>query len=255
MKRSGSTVQYQLTAELVEFTGAGRALGWITTDQFPKLQATFGSEKQLLVVKCHSYIQGAADLISRGEAKAIYVYRDIRDALVSTLNKHKRSFWEVARGGFIESVLKEYYEWNTGGGILLSKYETMVTELRNEVLRIAEYLGVGVEDSFASQVAEKYSIEKQMQRIKSFDYENLGIGVGRDIYDPISLLHSNHIQSGRCEQWRKVLSAFQLGLIEDIGYNWLLERGYPISQSWVNRNAVGTAYWFYRMLRVLRLTS
>ena len=105
MVRSGSTVQYQLTAEIVESVGVGRALGCAEREQFSQLQTQYMGEKGFLVVNCHKYFEEAAELISEGEAKAVYIYRDIRDVIVSIMNKNKTSFWQIIRGSFIESTL------------------------------------------------------------------------------------------------------------------------------------------------------
>lgn len=252
MRRSGSTLQYQLTANIVESRGIGRALGWVEPQQFPQLRASHIGEKGLLVVKCHTYVREAAELFSRREAKAIYVHRDIRDVVVSMMNKNRISFWQVVQSGFVGQVLEEYSDWSKVGDILVSRYEVMIADLRWEVLRIADYLGVDLDESSASQIAERHTIDQQVQRIQSFDYENLGIRVGTSAYDPVSLLHKNHIHSAQVEQWRAVLSCFQIGLIEDMVHRWLVDRGYPISQNWVMRKASAIGYLFDRFANTLR---
>lgn len=249
MRRAGSTLQYQLTAEIIESQGVGRPLGWVRPQQIPQLQADYGAKEGFLVVKCHSYIEEATELFSRGEAKAIYVYRDIRDVVVSGMNKNKKSFWQVISSGFIRMILKEYYKWNSVDDILVSKYETMVADLRQEVLRIADYLGVNLDDSLVDRLSEKYAVDKQKRRIQSFDYESHGVRDGRSVYDPISLLHRDHIHSGKSEQWKTALSHFQVGLLENMAYDWLVDRDYPISQNWVNRKAAAIGYLFYRVPR------
>jgi hypothetical protein len=196
----------------------------------------------VLVIKCHKYFKEVKELLLKKEAKAIYIYRDLRDVVVSTMNKNKISFWQLMRSGFIHSILQEYTKWNRLRDILVSKYEYMITDLVQETLKIADYMGVDLDESSAAEIAEKYSIAKQLQKIRSFDYSTLGIQAETSKYDPNSLLHENHIFSGKTKQWETALSPFKVGLIEGIAYNWLIKKNYPISQIWIVRKIAAMSY-------------
>ena len=243
MPRSGSTLQYQLTKEIVESNNVGKGLGWVEPEQFPNLQTNYMNDNRLLVIKCHSYINGAQDLISRGEAKAIYVYRDLRDVIVSIMNKNKTSFRHVMQSGFIHSILQEYDNWNKLNDIFVAKYENMIKDLAQETLKIAKYIGVDLDKSSAVKIAGKYTIEQQVKRIQSFDYNTYGVRSGKNNYDPDFLLHDSHIFSGNTKQWIKMLSPFEIGLIEDIAYDWLLDKNYSISQALITRKASALFYF------------
>ncbi|MBC8430512.1 MAG: sulfotransferase domain-containing protein [Desulfobacterales bacterium] len=242
MPRSGSTVHYQLTKEIVESNNVGKGLGWVEPEQFPKLQSNFMNDNRFLVIKCHSYINGAQDLVSRGEAKAIYVYRDLRDVIVSIMNKNKTSFRHVMQSGFIHSILQEYDNWNKLNDIFVAKYENMIKDLAQETLKIAKYIGVDLDKSSAVKIAGKYTIEQQVKRIQSFDYNTYGVRAGKNNYDPDFLLHDNHIFSGNTKQWITMLSPFEIGLIEDIAYGWLVEKDYHIKQTWIIRKIAVLSY-------------
>jgi hypothetical protein len=255
MRRSGSTVQYQLTAEIVESRGVGRRLGYLRPQQFLQTYEEHQSKDEFLVVKSHAYIEDATELFSSGKAKAIYVYRDIRDVVVSVMVKGNRSFWRVILSGFVDKILEQYSRWSQVEDILISRYETMVTDLKGEALRIADFLDIDLDEFSARQIAEKYSIDRQMKRIRSSDFENHAVQIGQrrsTMYDPISLLHNDHIYSGEAGQWRAALSPFQTGVVEYLAYDWLVGMGYPISQKWVKQRFVGVAYLLNRIVRLSR---
>jgi len=238
MPRSGSTVHYQLTADLVETQGIGKRVGYVDPLSLEALESLKNEESddKLLVVKCHNYSEQAAELISSGKGKAIYVYRDIRDAMVSYMNRCSISFEKAMRldGGFVETTLSSYYKWNSVDTILVSQYEDMVDNLKEEVIKIAEFLGLRITDEIAMSLARKHTLIQEFQHIRHFDYEQEGTQINNThwegSYDPKTQLHQNHIRSGKQQQWKYFLSNYQLLQVEAIAHEWLKERGYPLSQ-------------------------
>lgn len=242
-------MQYQLTKAIVESTNTGKGLGWVDPVQFHLIRKSYMGEDVLHVIKCHGRIEEAKGLFLRGEAKGIYVYRDLRDVVVSMMNKTNSSFWQVVSRNSVHLVINECLSWNELGGLLVSKYEEMVTDLVQETIKIAEYLKVDIDESLADRIAEQFSIEQQLKRIRHFDYGRLGVQSERDVYDPVSLLHSDHISSGKAGEWETKLSRFQVGLIEDIAHDWLEERGYSITQNWGVRKASSLLYMVLGLLQ------
>ena len=238
MPRSGSTVHYQLTADLVESQGIGKRVGYVDPLSLEALESLENEESddKFLVVKCHNYSEQAADLISSGKGKAIYVYRDIRDAMVSYMNRCSISFEEAMRldGGFVETTLSNYYKWNSVDTILVSQYEDMVDHLKDEVIKISDFLGLKITDEIAISLARKHTLIQEFQHIRHFDYEQEGTQINNThwegSYDPKTQLHQNHIRSGKQQQWKYFLSSYQLLQAEAIAHEWLNERGYPLSQ-------------------------
>jgi hypothetical protein len=244
MKRSGSTLHYQLTKEIVESSNAGKALGTIDPVYFKHFQEKHPNKDEFLIIKCHDFIDEARDLFSSNRAKAIYVYRDIRDVVVSIMNKNKLSFINVLQSGFIRSLIEEYAKWKSLNGILVSKYEIMITDLMKEAIKIADYLEITLDESTARKIAEKYTIDRQILRVQNFDYDNNGIESGANMYDPVSLLHKNHMYSGKPEHWKTTLSRFEVALIENMAGNWLIGENYLVSQNWIIRKAASASFKF-----------
>ena len=77
MYRSGSTLQYQLAGEIVEFVKKGRLAGywgdWGKGVSSNEEKARLMGEKGLVIVKNHTYERETGKMISEGKAKAIYV--------------------------------------------------------------------------------------------------------------------------------------------------------------------------------------
>jgi hypothetical protein len=125
----------------------------------------------------------------------------------------------------------------------------MISDIHQEVINISNYLGINLEDNFATEIGKRYTLNKQKQMIKEFDFKRYGVENDMTMYDPMSLLHSNHIYSGNIDQWKTSLNKYQIGIIEDRAYNWFIKRGYTISQNWVIRKASIIKYHFHRFYK------
>ena len=55
MRRSGSTLQYQLTARIVEEEGIGKRVEWVKPADFPVLREKYKDYEGLKVFKSHIY--------------------------------------------------------------------------------------------------------------------------------------------------------------------------------------------------------
>ena len=122
----------------------------------------------------------------------------------------------------------------------------MTVDLNREVRRIARFLGLRIEDALVRLIAEKYSLENQVGRIRSFDYETKGVRGGRSLYDPSSLLHRNHIFSGKSGQWKTALTGIQTAALEYRAHEWLEGRGYPVIYNPAKRKAASILYLLAR---------
>jgi len=238
MPRSGSTVQYLLTKDIVENTGTGKAVGFVNNQVFDDIYQENNFKYERIVIKTHRAFPSVLSLFDRKEAVAIYVYRDMRDVVLSRIhkkNKNRFNYENVDR--FVHLNIKSYLQWLSVSPVLISRYEEMVEDLEREALRIANILGVEITKSFASKLAGKYSLEKQKKRIASIDYEGKNVKRKKSgVYvDLETQLHNNHIRSGKSGQWEYELTPQQIAFIEEHAYDWLVSLNYPISQSWIKR--------------------
>ncbi|WP_315660713.1 sulfotransferase domain-containing protein [Limnospira sp. PMC 1298.21] len=202
MARSGSTVQYQMVCEIIESLGLGMTMGWVQVPNKELLDnlenAAFRKDK-FLALKSHDFSPQIKTLVDNAIAK-------------------------------LSHQLNNYYLWTSLENIMISQYENMVVDLYSEVLKIANYLEVEVNNDLARSISNKLEINQQKQKVKKLDYDPDVIkSSGNDLYDPVSQLHNNHINSGKWGQWKESLSKEQIQFIESWAFSWLMERGYPLS--------------------------
>lgn len=255
MMRSGSTVQYNLTTELIQSVGKGDTIGWAERDDFLKIANKYIKTQKYHIVNLHNYFEEAAELIKNGDALAIYVFRDIRDVVVSIMNMSGSKFRHIVGNNFIERQLNNYYRWAGTSRIYVSKYEEIVKDLGAETFNIAKFLGLNISRTLAKEIGNKYELQKQKKRMATFDYNKYGKQSGKGFYDPKTQLHNNHIHSGASGQWQSTLSPLKIGFIEDIAHNWLIDNGYAVSQNILNRKLSHTIYSFYPILSKIKRLS
>lgn len=211
MRRSASTFHYHLTRELLpDYTD----LGWITWQEFNPLLG------QNSILKCHPFIPDysplAKHLFESGEAKAVYIYRDIRDVISSILRLEKdtgQSFISNLEDD-INSILSTFYKWTSLKNVYISRYEQVVKYPIVEVLLLAQYLGVKITYRKAVQIARKYNPENQRKRQPILEW------------DSSTTMHPYHIGTGEIGQWRHTLTPEQLEIVLSLAGNWLKELDY-----------------------------
>lgn len=250
MVRSGSTVQYQIAVELIESHNLGMTIGWISNPDaeiLAVLQSATKRRDKYLILKCHDYTAAAGQLVQLGVAKAVYIYRDLRDVAVSLGHKFFESVDAALASGLLERSLANYYGWTSTRKLMVSRYESMMDDLRQEVTDVASYLKVNCSEGKISKIAEKFSIDAQKQRIEAFNYKKHGIaGSADDAYDPVSQLHNRHIQSGAWGQWKEALTQEQIASIEHLAFSWLVDREYPLLTFQFDKSSKQSAEDYYK---------
>jgi len=231
MQRSGSTLQFQLTARLVEVAGWGRRVEWAKPERFGKLRRQFANDPCWKVFKIHVCTDQMAKEFQRGNAMGVYTFRDLRDVIVSTMRKYELSFDKLMGGNFLDNCLEQYRRWTALPRVLTSKYEDMIANLPREVERIAGHLGVALSAETYQQIAAEHTLAQQKERIEaSIKKGELREGVVKGMfYDPNTNLHTNHIHEGAVGGWKEVLSPGQAQCLEDKTADWLVAHGYELA--------------------------
>lgn len=227
MYRSASTLQFQIAARLVKDGGVGQQVGWIDWKRFPEVRNLYANYNGLKVTKVHTCSAPIISEFVKNNAKGIYIFRDIRDVYTSSMKQRLKAFDQLWNEGFIESCLDNYKKWNSLPRVLVSNYEEVVENLPREVKRIATHMDVNI--SLDSQrIADGYTVEIQQKRIGNFKdkllrmpetHENKDREIV-DYYDEESLLHINHIDSGKVGRWKEELSIKEVALIDNKVINW-----------------------------------
>ncbi|MEM8544608.1 MAG: sulfotransferase domain-containing protein [Cyanobacteria bacterium P01_H01_bin.119] len=238
LMRSGSTVQYKITESLVQKLGKGKGYGWLPHIENREELFSLATEKDAdnyYIVKIHGYSPHFGDLIAQNQAKAIYVYRDLRDVVASFMSWRATDFNGVIRERWIEKVLKDSQNWESLPDIHISQYETLIGDLRGEVSRIADYIGLDVSEDIIEQVADECSIQKTKQKMQAMEKTGLNL-------DTKSILHKNHIKSGKAKSYLGELTPAQIAFVEAKSALWMNAHTYDLDY----RNPV------YRQLQSLK---
>jgi hypothetical protein len=233
MPRSGSTLQFQLTAHLVEHAGLGERLEWVPPEGFPRLRIAYAGRARWNVFKTHACTPEIRAEFDANGARGLYVYRDVRDVVVSRMRKRNETFDRIWEDRMMDALLSGFDHWTSIDRVLVSRYEDMIANLPREVERIAAHLGIPMRQEDCERVASLYTIERQRERIRDAEAAGRLAHHGGFHYDPISNLHVDHIRSGRSGEWRHALTPTQVALIEERAKHWLLANGYALSlPSW-----------------------
>jgi len=225
MQRAGSTLQYQIVSHLVEKNGIGARMPFLNPIDLEKFIASNPSVKECTVLKTHIFSDNVARLFTESKAMGFYVYRDLRDVVVSMANKNGISVMELVRTSFLEKLLEQDTKWTHQDGVFIFRYEDMIQDLSGQVKRIAAHLGLEIDNNEAEGVAKLFSISEQQQRIANYQAK-MQLRGETISYDSKSLLHYNHINSGKVGQWREVLTDKELVEINSRAGEWLFQSGY-----------------------------
>ncbi|NJN88474.1 MAG: sulfotransferase domain-containing protein [Leptolyngbyaceae cyanobacterium SL_7_1] len=200
MLRSASTLQFQITTQLIGDRALGQSVGWIDFKRFPEVRRSVG-ETGFKVIKVHVCTEAMAAEFQAGNAIGIYAYRDIRDAYASYMQQRQKPFEYLWQEGFVETCLDNYARWTRLPKVLVSEYESIVQDLPTEVSRIAQHLKISVTPEECNALALAYSPTAQHQRMQTFREKLLQASLAPndhrelvDYHDEASLLHINHLE-------------------------------------------------------------
>jgi Sulfotransferase domain len=229
MARSASTLQYQIASHLVEGAGLGSRVPWTSADEFPSLRAAANGSREWRVFKCHECPPEIAKELREGDARALCTYRDLRDVIASQMLFLGTSFDRVWSAGFLQDCVERHFAWTATPRVAMTRYESIVADPAAHVRQIAAHLDIPVTDGEAAVLAAEYSIERQRKRIAGgAATETVDSADGALRFHPHTLLHHNHINSGRPGAWKEILTSEEQRRVEETFADWLVDHGYPV---------------------------
>jgi hypothetical protein len=231
MQRSGSTLQFQLAAHVVEMVGRGQRQTYVEPEKLAEAVDQQPPSPVLKVAKTHVFNDSVRSALRSGRAVGLYTFRDIRDVVVSFMHKERRAFSEESARHHITHNLAWYAGWAAEAGVMVSRYEAIVQDLSAEVARIAAFLDIPLSAADCAEVAAQYNVERQRETIAKSVESNQLTHYTNSQFDPHSLLHTNHIHSGEVGGWRSALTPDQIAFVEGLAGDWLTENGYPLYTS------------------------
>ena len=198
MRRSASTLLYQITRRLVEDTGRGQGIG-ATEDGC--LMAHPPTD-QWQVLKTHERNERLAEALVNNQARGLYIYRNLYDVLVSAswndpavdLNNpdrvRERAAW----------LVDTYQFWTAQPNMLTLRYVDLTGRTPAAVKAIGHHLGLRVSDRWALHLAWTYSVPQQKARDHGADWRI-----------------ADRIRDGRVGMWRDYVTDTQADLLHEIG--------------------------------------
>ena len=221
MHRSGSTLVWQITRQLLDEAPGLRNPRGVSTEEYP---AAAANPDDLLMAKVH--FRPALD---RGEfpdqgARYLYTYRDPRDVVASLYRKGRYKPDDPERGArpsrlIVRRELRGDEFWTSKSDVWIGRYEDFRDDVPGLVRTLADYLDISVDDARVSTIVAEVDLAAQEERAKAARER----GVDDDLR-----VTSNHITDGREGAWRDTLTPEELVAIEAESARWLVEHGYAV---------------------------
>lgn len=235
MRRSGSTLQYQLLGDVLRSAGVAHESRWMDHIDPVELDALLSSG-QTCILKTHRVAPALTpDVLARG-LLVFYSSRDPRDCLISSLHKYAKSFSPEAADRMLSRMESEFDFWTSLPLKGWSRYENLRNDMPGEIKRLAVALGVSLTDEQVAELASARSLDSQKDLIGAIDWESRGTRMGMDLIDTQTLLHANHIRDGGLELWSRELSSSALAGIESRFGDFIRKAGYQLGTTKLQRS-------------------
>lgn len=189
MKRSGSTLQFNLVKDIVSRTGNGVGLS-----TFEARKGTVYKEHKYNVVKGHPF--------KKYDCLPFVSIRHPLDCIVSVMDYQSCSFWKAFEQ--IAQSIEQVDEWLDNYNYYLMKYEELFSGSHSvrifaQVYSIASYLGIEIDVKMAVQIANDNSYWK----VKPITDQ-------QPINDPHTWLSSKHLGDGKVRKYKNRLDNKQI---------------------------------------------
>jgi len=235
MPRAGSGWHYNLVHDLMETTGCADAraireryrLQNILTEVNCNIGVLSARRLSLVtlpalvgntfVIKAHAGPTSASRLLQRlGLLRITYIYRDPRDAMLSAYDYGQRAIQKGRPNAFSHLIdfnksvdfILEYIHiwerWMKERGVLIARYEDLLTDYDNEVTRLARFLKLD---------------ENQAEVQKVIDHYRSGAAEGQQ---------GLHFFKGKIGRFREAYSTEEQAILKDKLGSYLQRMEYPL---------------------------
>ncbi len=240
MLRSGSTWQYNVTADLLEHDESGVRSGFAGNEDRLSGWIHDGGD---LIIKIHRPFDAALTDLRIGSARAVYIHRDLRDVAASLMRYEDTSLDELLSTRRLERIWSDHRIWSSVPGILIQCYEAMISDPATAVAQLATHLEVGIGDRHIEVIDRQNRIEERRSQLESWRSpldpllaptralvgRTLRRAIGRDAtarlarpfgylggrgVDPRTQLHGDHIGTGHVGAYRELLGTAEQRILE-----------------------------------------
>jgi hypothetical protein len=232
MYRACSTWQYEVIAHLLERHRGAVRLGYLTGEQFEKLDDQDRDEGTWKVLKSHEEHGRFARVLAEGRAIAVYAHRDVRDVVFSLMHKRKIDFRTLVTQGMVHQVLANDRFWSGQPRSITQRYDRLIADPTTGVEELAAHLGLTLAAGEAAEVAAEYSFQANRERTRALGQRLQSGGVNlqdpsiAQAHDHQTLLHWNHMREGRVGDWRERATPAERATLARICGRWLDAHGY-----------------------------
>lgn len=221
MHRSGSTLVWQITRQLLDGAPGLRNPRGVSTEEYP---AAAANPDDLLMAKVHFRPALDRDEFPDEGARYLYTYRDPRDVVASLYRKGRYKPDDPERGArpsrlIVRRELRGDEFWTSKSDVWIGRYEDFRDDVPGLVRTLAGYLDIPVDDARVTEIVREVDLAAQEERAKAAREH----GVDDDLR-----VTSNHITDGREGAWRDTLTSEELVAIEAESARWLVEHGYDV---------------------------
>lgn len=216
MHRSGSTLQYQIAAELCESQGPlTRHDSWKTVSP-----ETSHDPVNRHIVKVHWPARVLERKLNSENVRYIYSYRDVRDVLASFIGKGVELPPNKAQET-IEQELAAFQVFTNRKHVLITKYEEFVGDVPGLIDTIGRFLSIDVSRELRRDLANRLHVDRQRAEVERLMKQN-----DAKILSETSRLTRHHVGDARIGKWRDVLPEDVQQMSCRVAANWLAQQGY-----------------------------
>ncbi len=224
LPRSGSTLLYNIVAQILEKKSIGVNLGYIDTKEVDSFLWLLEDVSVNGLIKVHAWNPLFQKFIDDG-AFILFSFRDLRDSSASAMQKGFIANQNNQIVDFIHQNVKMSHFWEQAKNLLLVKYEEMAFNVPVLIQDIANLLDINVNAKEANDIAKVVDYEGASKIIRDMD-DTVSLKNGAIVFDAKTQLHTNHLAGGSIGKYNELFSTSQISEIEKISYRWLRSHGY-----------------------------
>ena len=232
MLRSGSTLQYNVAACVLETAGALKRGGFVGDFGKPEVRAKLETLKAAdgwTIIKTHEPPLERAFYDER--VRVLFSYRDVRDIAASIRKKWRYPFEQILSD--IDAMIEIERQFGDIPNVLVQSYNTLYHKLPEATRDIAEFLGIALTPKTLGAIAARNTLgtDGKVEAINSGLINSLYRLFGLRAYDDRTLLHHDHISSsrGRNGDWQNQFSPDEISTLNDRYINWLRAHSYLVA--------------------------
>lgn len=226
MLRSGSTLQFNIAAEIVERAEVGRRERHIENHECYFSHAEL---EETIVLKSHLLTPEIRGLLTKDEVKVLLTYRDVRDVVASWQAKTRTQLNNEDAILFADMAVSQFNSWDEIDPSIVyrSRYEDFIENLDQEIKNIADFFKIQLTQELVDDIANSVSVETMKNIMKSSTKEHLTTS-GAFTWNSRTLVHIDHLNGGTVGRYKTDLPLDLQMILADRYSDWLSSLGYEV---------------------------